>query len=78
MLEEAVSGIRDVALVVAPTENIHVVTEDPDDDRVIECAIASGSQFIISGDNHLLRLNHYENIRILKLSEFLRLIPEPA
>lgn len=77
MLDEAIAGLANFIQIVRPTQTLHVIEEDPDDDRVLECAIASGSQFIISGDNHLLHLAQYKNIRILKVTEFLTLVPQP-
>ncbi len=47
------------------------VSDDPDDDKFIACALASGCQYLISGDRHLLKLNGYEGISILKPREFL-------
>ena len=45
------------------TKNISVsVSEDPDDNKFIECAIASNSKIIISGDKHLLRITGYQGI----------------
>jgi putative PIN family toxin of toxin-antitoxin system len=78
MLDEGILALREFTQLVTPTQTSRVIVEDPDDDRVIECAVASGSQFIISGDRHLLRLVRYENIRILKVAEFLTLIPKPS
>lgn len=78
MLDEAMASLRDFTQLVTPSQTLHVIAEDPDDDRVIECAVASGSQFIISGDKHLLRLGLYENIRIVKVAEFLSLVPSPS
>jgi putative PIN family toxin of toxin-antitoxin system len=77
MLEEARKNLLDFTLFVKPVRTLNVIVEDPDDDRVIECAVASGSHFIVSGDKHLLRLAHYENIRVVKVAEFLTLIPKP-
>jgi uncharacterized protein len=77
MLDEAIAGLTNFIRIVKPVENLHIIEEDPDDDRVLECAVASGSQFIISGDKHLLHLAQYKNIRILKVAEFLKLVPQP-
>jgi uncharacterized protein len=77
-LDEAISGILDFTQPADPTQPIQAISEDPDDDRVIECAIASQSQFIVSGDKHLLRLVQYQNIRIVRVSEFLTLVPKPS
>ena len=57
---------------VTPTESLNVVTEDPDDDRILECAVASGSDVIVTGDNDLLRLRAYQSIRIMKTADFLQ------
>ncbi len=45
--------------------------EDPDDNKFLECAIAGNCKVIISGDKHLLKLNPFEGIEILKPREFL-------
>ncbi|MEA2015114.1 MAG: putative toxin-antitoxin system toxin component, PIN family [Actinomycetota bacterium] len=50
---------------------IKVVKDDPDDNKFIECAVTNKANYIISGDNHLLNLRHYEDIRILSPKEFL-------
>jgi len=44
---------------------------DPDDDKFVACAIASGSRIIISGDKHLLKVSGYHDIEILKPREFI-------
>ncbi|MCX5829670.1 MAG: putative toxin-antitoxin system toxin component, PIN family [Deltaproteobacteria bacterium] len=44
---------------------------DPDDDKFLACAIASGSRIIISGDKHLLKVSGYQDIEILKPREFI-------
>ena len=45
--------------------------EDPTDDKFFECAIASRSKIIISGDKHLLRVSGYRNITVLRPRVFL-------
>lgn len=44
---------------------------DPDDDKFLACAIASGSRIIISGDKHLLKVSGYQDIEIMKPREFI-------
>lgn len=56
---------------IKPTEKLAVIKDDPDDDRIVECAVASGAQFIISGDRHLLLLGNFRSIRIMTVREFL-------
>ena len=41
------------------------VCKDPDDDKFMACAIASGVKQIVSGDKHLLKVTGYEGIHVL-------------
>lgn len=60
-----------------PTQKLTVVQADPDDNAILECAAASASDFIVSGDAHLLNLGRYRDIQILKVADFLRRVPGP-
>jgi len=60
---------------VEVTKQIEVVTDDPEDDKFIECAICCNADYIVSGDRHLLNLKEYAGIKILKASEFLSILP---
>ena len=50
-----------------------VIREDPDDDRILACALAAKAAFIVSGDTHLLHLRNYAGIRIVSPAQFLRI-----
>jgi len=56
---------------VNPVVSIAAVTDDPDDDRVLECAVAAQADAIISGDRHLLRLGSFRSIPIRSPRQFL-------
>ena len=47
------------------------ICDDPDDDKFLACALASGSRFIVSGDKHLLKVSGFEGIEVLKPRDFL-------
>lgn len=49
----------------------HQVCEDPDDDKFLACAVASGSRVIVSGDKHLLKLSGYRGIVVLTPRAFI-------
>ena len=46
------------------------ICEDPDDNKFIECAIASKSKLIVSGDKHLLKISGYKEIEVFKPRQF--------
>ncbi len=51
---------------------VNAIQEDPDDNRILECALAADADVIVSGDRHLLRLGGYEGITILTPRDFLK------
>jgi len=73
-VNETLLQLESCTELVRPTETLDVIKEDPDDNRVLECAVAAGARFIVSGDNDLLRLGQFCNIRIVKVADFLKLI----
>jgi putative PIN family toxin of toxin-antitoxin system len=58
---------------VEPTQRLDVVKDDPDDNRILECALASGSDYLISGDKHLLKLGKYGAVKIISPAEFVEI-----
>jgi putative PIN family toxin of toxin-antitoxin system len=48
--------LESVALLVDPDFMLNAVPDDPDDNRVLECAVDGKAECIVSGDRHLLRL----------------------
>lgn len=71
-IEDTLTEIRNLFYLIEPAERVSVVKEDPDDDRVLECAIAAKADAIVSGDKDLLRLKYFREIPILTPAEFLR------
>jgi uncharacterized protein len=77
MLERAANRLFRCTSLVRATETIDAVPEDPDDNRVLECAVTAGSQYVVTGDSDLLRLGSFRTIRILRVADFLALIAGP-
>ena len=63
-----------VAKVVEPDFSVDVVKEDPSDNRVIEAALSGKAKYIVTGDSHLLSLKKVENIEIISVKNFLRIL----
>lgn len=51
------------------------VCDDPDDDAVLECALAGNADLIVSGDDDLLRLGEFHGVRIVTARAFLDSLP---
>jgi len=54
--------------------SLQVVLDDPDDDKVIECAVTGKATYIVSGDHHLLDMNEYNSIPIVRARNFIELM----
>ncbi|MBS3060525.1 MAG: putative toxin-antitoxin system toxin component, PIN family [DPANN group archaeon] len=58
---------------IEPNEKLEVVKDDPDDNKILECAIASSSDYIISYDKHLTSIDTFRGIKIIRPNDALRL-----
>jgi putative PIN family toxin of toxin-antitoxin system len=63
--------LESTAEVVSTQPSLSVILDDPDDDRVLECAVAGRADIIVSGDRHLKELGTYDEIRILTVRQFI-------
>ncbi len=61
-----VEAIISFAEIVNPEIKIDAIKADPDDNKILECAVASEVSCIVSGDKHLLDLIEYGKIKIIK------------
>lgn len=55
-------GISKITEVIQSKIKLDVVKEDPSDNKVLECAVASNTDYIVTGDKHLLELKRFEEI----------------
>ena len=58
------------ATLVSATRLPAPVCDDPDDDKFLACACASGADIVISGDKKLRAASGYEGIQVLAPREF--------
>ena len=62
------------AVAVQPPNRLNVIQQDPADNRLLECAQAGKADYIVSGDQHLLRLKSFDRVRILTPRAFLEIL----
>jgi len=63
--QRALAEVRQLAEIIEPPPLAVPACRDPDDDAVLALALAAQADCIVSGDNDLLSLTHYQNIPIL-------------
>jgi len=71
---EFVALISEQGLWVAPLEKLTVVAADETDNRYIECAVAGGAQYIVTGDEHLLGVSDYQGIAVVTPAAFITML----
>ncbi len=75
-VEEYVELLVDISLasggsVVAPKATV-VDCEDFEDNRILECALASGSLLIVSDDHHLTSMSPWRGTAIVTCADFVK------
>jgi putative PIN family toxin of toxin-antitoxin system len=65
--------IAKIATIIKSQPRLHLLTDEPDN-RILECALAADADLIVTGDKHLLSLKHFQNAKIVRLSDFLEIL----
>ena len=79
--EQALDTVADLLTflkVVLIPGQLKGVAADPDDDKVLECAVVGGATHIVTGDRrHLLPLGTFQGIPIVTAADFLVVASAP-
>jgi predicted nucleic acid-binding protein len=71
-VQRAIRVVAQTARIVVTRSVLSVVTADPDDDRILECALDGKVDIIVSNDHHLLDVKIYAAIPIMAGVDFRR------
>jgi predicted nucleic acid-binding protein len=55
---------------------VNTIKSDPSNKRVLECAAEQKSDYIVSGDRDLLKLDRFGNVPIVRVNEFVKIAVE--
>ena len=72
--ESLIDDLRNIATIVEPQQRLYAVEADESDNRYIECAVESGTNYIVTGDPHLLEIGSYQGIHIITPATFMTLL----
>jgi len=73
-IKENLIFLKKIFNIIKTEKKIDIIKNDEADNRILECAITAGTNFIFTGDKHLLNIKKYKNISILKPADFMRLM----
>jgi putative PIN family toxin of toxin-antitoxin system len=69
---EVLADLLTFLKLVPITGQLKAVPADPDDDKVIDCAVEAGATFVVTGDRrHLLPLREFQGIAVVSPADFL-------
>ena len=72
-----ISAIVKIAERIEPDRDVHVIDDDPDDDRYVAAALAGHVDVVVTFDRkHLLALKTHKEIRFLTPGDFLALLTQ--
>lgn len=59
---------------VSPTWRFRLITEDPDDNKFVDCAISGQAEILVSNDKHFAILHDidFPSVNVVKIQEFIR------
>jgi putative PIN family toxin of toxin-antitoxin system len=67
-------GVWAAAIPTPGTTAIEDVPDDPSDNKYLACALEGSAQYLITGDQHLLRLDPWRGIHIIPPAVFLETV----
>ena len=70
-MQRTVEEIITLSKIVEPKSKLDIIKEDPDDNKILECAVEGKVDYIISQDKHLLDIKEYKEIKIITPKDFL-------
>ncbi len=78
-IREAISLVTEAASMTAPEISdvrVYKASRDPDDDKVIACAVSVGADYIVTGDSDLRQIGSYGAVRMISPRSFESLFEE--
>ena len=61
---------------VNPTYRFNLIQTDPDDNKIVDCAIIAGARYVVTNDHHfnILREISFPIVQIISIKDFVSLI----
>jgi uncharacterized protein len=72
-VNEVIALIREKAIIVTKDHyKTDKITTDFSDNKFLACALEAEADYIVSGDNHLLEIKHFQKIQIVDANAFVK------
>jgi putative PIN family toxin of toxin-antitoxin system len=74
IVDDIAAFLYEGAILTEDSYKVSKITEDPDDNKFLGCAIEGEADYIVSGDEHLLSLKIFKGIQIINTDSFLKIL----
>ncbi len=71
-----IETLREISEIVTPSEKIDVISNDPDDNKILEAALKGKAELIVSIDQDLIKLKNYKEIGIVHPKTLTWILPK--
>lgn len=71
---EFLLGLAQFSIMVSEESKVDVIKEDPTDNKYLACAQEGQVDYIVTGDQHLLKEGKYKGTKIITPKEFLEIL----
>ncbi|MEK7396994.1 MAG: putative toxin-antitoxin system toxin component, PIN family [Candidatus Poribacteria bacterium] len=77
-VEEFIQSLKLVSYFVESIPEICIIERDPEDNKILACAIAIQANYVVTRDLDLLDIGSYQGIEIIKPEYFIHIIRESS
>ena len=75
-INQIIDRIQEAGVETPEQLNLKIISDDPTDDKFIIAAVEGRADYIVSGDQHLLQLGAYNEIKIVSPKEFMEIFED--
>lgn len=75
-VEDFIHHIEKSVHLVKPLRRLNVIKADPEDNKILECAVEARADLIVSMDKHLTKLKKYKKIGIVHPKTLTWILPK--
>jgi putative PIN family toxin of toxin-antitoxin system len=73
-IKSAIIKVVEMCSIVEPKTKVMAVLDDPDDNKILECALEAKVDYVVTYDEHILKLKEFEGIKLIQPKELLKIV----
>ncbi|MBI4049485.1 MAG: putative toxin-antitoxin system toxin component, PIN family [Candidatus Doudnabacteria bacterium] len=75
-VDDLLDSLKENAVFVNAQEKVDVIKDDPDDNKILECALAAEADLVVTMDRHPLKFKSFGGIGIVHPNSFKYMFPK--